>query len=238
MSELYESLISDIMTYTGLTSREAVIHRGGDAGFMRLRKDWALSDADWYREFPIERICRQAWYNTEGTNKKLANQFILSMIPPNQPLKILDFGCGIGVTAFALAEKGHHVTAMDIRGSGPLEFLKWRAAKYNVPMTIIESEGGIPRIVGMFDVIVAMDSIEHVNEWKDTLSVLASHLNFGSVLYSNNATFYDLTQPEHYDVHPTDFIKECVDVHLMPQTQISYIKMSERVVDKEVQVHA
>ena len=44
------------------------------------------------------------------------------------------------------------------------------------------------------------------------------------MLYSNNAVMDDMTQPEHYECHPRDFIKACVDVDLIPFTQVSYIK--------------
>ena len=229
-SELYESLVLDAMEYTGRQSRDELIQSGPDA-FMTLRKESRLSDADWYREFPIDRICRQVRFNTDSGQKKASTQFILSMIPHNIPRKILDFGCGIGVTAFALAEKGHQVTAMDIRGTGTLEFLKWRCKKYNVPMTFIESEGGPPVLSGMYDVIIAMDSIEHIADWRQAVAALSAHLNTGGMLFSNNGAMYDMSQPEHYDVHPREFIKACADADLLPQTQISYIKT-------EVPVHA
>lgn len=234
-SELYASLIQDAMEYTGRKHRDQVLHNT-DA-FLSLRKESGLSDADWYREYPMDRICRQVWFNTEDRTKKMATQFILGMIPPNHPRRILDFGCGIGVTAFALAEKGHHVTAMDIRGTGTLEFLKWRTQKYNVPMIILESEGGPPQLTGSFDAIIAMDSLEHIAQWRETLAILADHLNPGGVLFSNNGVMYDMQQPEHYDLHPRDFIKSCVDANLMPQTQISFVKPTANVFS-EVPTHA
>lgn len=228
-SEMYEGLIQDALEFTGRPSRDALLHNP-DA-FMDLRQESTLTDADWYREFPMDRICRQVWYNTQHDNKKTATQFILSMIPHNTPRRILDFGCGIGITAFALAEKGHHVTAMDIRGTGTLEFLKWRCKKYNVPMTFIESEGGVPVLREQYDAIIAMDSIEHIADWRATVAALSNHLVPLGILFSNNGTMYDMTQPEHYDVHPREFIKVCADADLLPQTQISYIKT-------EVPVHA
>lgn len=228
-SELYESVIQDAMEYTGRPTREAVLHNT-DA-FMELRKESSLSDADWYREFPMDRVCRQVWFNTENSEKKMMTQFILGMIAPNQPKEILDFGCGIGITAFALAEKGHRVTAMDIRGTGTLEFLKWRTRKYNTPITILESDGGVPRLQSTYDAIIAMDCIEHIENWKAVVAVLSAHLKPGGILFANNGAMYDTTQPEHYDVHPKEFIKTCADADLIPQTQISYIKM-------EVPVHA
>lgn len=232
VSELYEGLMQDAMEYLGCKSKDELFHLGSDA-FIALRKEYQVSDADWYRQFPKERVARQVWFNTETTGKRLATQFILSMVPSNQPRKILDFGCGIGITAFALAEKGHNVTALDIRGTGTLEFLKWRIAKHKVPMTIIESEGGLPLLNEDFDSIIAMDSLEHIQQWRETLHNLRNHLRMGGILFAQNGATYDMTQPEHYDLHPKDFLKECVELDLLPQTQISYIKTEAFVAEEK-----
>ncbi len=223
MADLYERLIQDAMEYTKRPTRDSVLHNT-DA-FMQLRKESGLPDADWYREFPIDRVCRQVWFNTENSQKKLLTQMVLGSISHNRPMRILDFGCGIGITAFALAEKGHQVTAVDIRGTGTLEFLKWRTAKYNVPMNIVESEGPVPQLLGSYDVIIAMDSLEHLENWRGALKTLAGCLRPQGILYANNALMDDMNQPEHYECHPSDFIKTCVDAQLHPSSQLSYIKM-------------
>lgn len=229
-ADLYSRLIADAVEHTGRSSVDEMAHDANT--FMELRKESNLPDPDWYREFPMERVCRQIWFNTENSTKKLMTQYILGAIAHHKPLRILDFGCGIGIPAFALAEKGHHVTAMDIRGTGTLDFLRKRSVKHGVRLDIVESEGGIPEIAGMFDVIIAMDCLEHIPEWRKVLSVLSDHLKPQGVLFSNNAILDDMTQPEHYELHPKDFIAACVGVDLMPFTQISYIK------NQEVQVHA
>ncbi len=228
-SEMHGALVRDAMTFTGRKSPDEVY--ADHEKFMNNRKTYELSDQDWYREYPMERVCRQAWFNTQNEQKKMMNQFIIGMIPHNKPMRVLDFGCGVGMIAHALAEKGHSVTAMDIRGTGTLEFLKWRVAKDNVPMNIIESEGGVPKINGMYDAIIAMDCIEHIKDWRKVIETLSEHLIPGGILFANNATMYDMSQPEHYDVHPREFIKACAEADLLPQTHISYIKM-------EVPVHA
>ena len=220
-TELYARLVKDAKEYTGRETEEALWHDA--TRFLIQRKEFKCSDAEWYRLHPMERVCRQVWFNTQNSVKKMMTQYILGAISHNRPQRILDFGCGIGIPAFALAEKGHKVTAMDIKGTGTFDFLKWRAAKHGVNMEFIETEG-IPNPPGQYDVIVAMDCLEHIPNWKDALAALAEHLVPGGALFSNNAVLDDMTQPEHYELHPADFIKACVDVDLMPFTQISYIK--------------
>jgi 2-polyprenyl-3-methyl-5-hydroxy-6-metoxy-1,4-benzoquinol methylase len=223
------------MEYTRFASTDELIHNVD--GFLKERKHAMMPDADWYRLFPRERIARQVWFNTQISTKKMMTQWILGAIQHNRPLRILDFGCGIGVTALALAEKGHQVTAMDIRGTGPLEFLKWRAGKYGVPLKIMESEGGPPVLRDDYDVIIAMDSIEHIADWKETIKSLGEHLRTDGMLFANNAVLEDMKQPEHYEMKGRDFIAACMDARLMPHTQLSYIKR-EIPLEKENPVYA
>ncbi len=230
-SDLYGRLVADAEQYTGLT--EAQMLANENDAYLELKREFKGTDAEWYREFPLQRIGRHIWYNTQNDYKKRLNQYILSAIPANKPLRILDFGCGLGVTAYALAEKGHAVTALDIRGGGGMEFLKWRTEKHGVPMKFIESEGEVPTLSEDYDVIIAMDSLEHITEWKQALNVLADHLRWGGFLFSNNAVLYDKTQPEHYDLHPEDFLVATARAHLHPHGQIHYMKTN-----LEVPVHA
>ena len=228
-ADVYSRLILDAMEYTGRLSEEAMWHEAN--AFMDLRKDSGLSDPDWYREFPKERVCRQVWFNTQNSIKKMMTKYILSSIAHHRPLRILDFGCGIGLTAFTLAEKGHQVAAMDIRGTGTLEFLKWRMARHGVDLSVVESEGGIPLLTEDYDVIIAMDSIEHISEWKQVIAALSKHLRPEGVLFSNNGILEDFQHAEHYPVYPKLFIAECLDNDLMPLSQVSYVKRSSSLTE-------
>ena len=227
-ADVYGRLISDVCEYTGKTGVDAIYADAQE--YLMLRKTSGLNDADWYREFPRERICRQVWYNTGNTQKKQMTEFILGSAETVQKkLKVLDFGCGIGITAFTLAEKGHEVTAMDIRGTGTLEFLKWRAKKHKVNIRFLESEGGAPQLDGeLYDAVVAMDSIEHIAQWKETVLELARCLKPQGILFSNNGILEDNLHPEHYDIDNKDFISTCMQGGLMPINPIAFMKKEER----------
>lgn len=222
MSDVYTRLVEDAKEYTGFQSEDEIWYHADK--FMNRAKRVQMTDAEWYRQYPKERVCRQVWFNTQTSGKKLMTQYILAGIQHQRPLRILDFGCGIGLTAFSLAEKGHSVVAMDIRGTGTLEFLKWRAAKHNVPIEFWESEGGVPKIRGEFDVIIAMDCIEHIEDWPGTIRTLAEHIRPQGLLFSNNGILDDVTHAEHYELRPKDFINMCMESALFPHTQISYVK--------------
>lgn len=227
-SDIYARLIHDALAYTGKPNIDAICADAEE--FMKTRGESGLEDADWYREFPMERVCRQVWFNTQMPGKKQMTEFVINAVDNKRKLKILDFGCGIGIPAFTYAERGHDVTAMDIRGTGTLEFLKWRANKHNVPIRFWESDGGAPALGNEeFDVIVAMDSIEHIKEWRLVVRELAKHLKAGGALFSNNAILEDVTHPEHYEIGGKAFIEECMTSGMMPVNQITYVKQKEAV---------
>jgi SAM-dependent methyltransferase len=225
---VYDTLIRDACAYTGYADINELVLRGNS--FLGLRKTSGLSDPDWYRQYSHERVARQVAYNTQTQTKRQMTEFILTSLDHSASLAILDFGCGMGLTAFTLAQKGHRVTALDIRGTGTFEFLKWRATTHRVPIRCVDSEGGVPDLgVAQYDAIVAMDSIEHIAEWREVVRVLGAHLVPGGVLFSNNGILEDDLHPEHYSIDNKEFIARCMDADLMPVNAIAYVKRHRAV---------
>lgn len=222
-SDVYERLIADALEYTGCANLDEM--RARATNFMRLHAEWQGTDAEWYRQHPIERICRQVWFNNDSPHKRQMTEYILTATSDEHSREILDFGCGIGITAFELARRGHLVTALDIRGTGTLEFLKWRCKKHDVPMNFIESDGGVPQLgERRFDLIVAMDSIEHIEGWRDVVHELGSRVRVNGVLFSNNGVLVDDEHPEHYHIDNKEFISLVMAEGLMPVNEITFHK--------------
>lgn len=222
-ADLYDRLLQDAIAWTGFADLDAMTRHA--QWFLQQRAASGLSDAEWYRQYPKERVARQVWFNTTHEAKRRMTEFILSAINHQTPLDVLDFGCGIGLPAFTLAEKGHRVTACDIAGTGTFAFLQHRAQTHGVPMTFHDSQGGLPHLgSAQFDVIIAMDCLEHLPMWRRALQVLTDHLKPGGVLFANNAVLDDTTHPEHYDLKPKDFLAACLDCDLTPMNSITYLK--------------
>lgn len=227
-ADLYDRLAEDIFTWTGYTTREELALYG--TTFLANHARWKAEgkpDAEWYRQFPKERVARQFWFNTENAQKRAMTTFLVGAVDHTRPLDVLDFGCGIGIPAFAFAEKGHRVTACDIAGTGTFEFLKWRAKQHGLyaQMTWHDSQGGIPHLgSAQFDVIVAMDCLEHIEDWRTALQTLASHLKPTGVLFTNNAILDDHAHPEHYPMNTKEFLAACVQFDLQPINTITYTK--------------
>jgi cyclopropane fatty-acyl-phospholipid synthase-like methyltransferase len=75
-----------------------------------------------------------------------------------------------------------------------------------------------------FNVIVAMDVIEHIADWKGVLAVLVEHLQADGVLFANNGILDDDAHPEHYHIDNREFVAECVRLGLMPLSPITFHK--------------
>lgn len=222
-SDIFTRVEADAVEYTGLGREKWGLENG--SVFLSQRNAFRGTDAEWYRLYPHDRIFRQIAYNAESMDKRRLTEHVIGALATVRNKKVLDFGCGVGITAYSCAEGGHDVTACDIRGTGTFEFLKWRVAKTGLAMTFVDSEGGVPDLGdATFDCIIAMDSIEHIKNWRDVVRVLAEHLNPGGVLFSNNGILDDKYHPEHYEIENRDFIEECMRHGVMPYNQITFIK--------------
>lgn len=226
-SDVYTSLEQDASSYTGYADLAEMTQHA--QAFMQERKTFNGPNVEWYRQFSKERIARQVWFNTLSPQKRQMTEFILSAVNHQKPLEILDFGCGIGIPAYTLAQKGHQVTACDLDGTGTLDFLAWRAAQNRVPLTIHRAQGKPAFGAKTFDVIIAMDCLEHIEDWRGMLAHLVSHLKIGGALFANNAILDDTSHPEHYDLKPRDFLQACAGLDLLPINQMTYEKRAVRV---------
>jgi 2-polyprenyl-3-methyl-5-hydroxy-6-metoxy-1,4-benzoquinol methylase len=237
-NDIYARLMNDASEFTGIPEESVEWKNGGR--FMEMRESGPKDDADWYRTFPMERVARQVWYNSDSPDKRYMTEYIIKNFSNSaKGAEVLVFGCGVGIEAFALAEYGHKVTALDIRGTGPLEFLKWRCKRNAVEMQFIESEGGPPVLTQQYDAIIAMDCIEHIEDWRGTVAALAAALKVNGVMFSNNAILDDKSHAEHYDIDRHEFVKVCMANGLDVFNQITYTKQPVKA-EKEAKelVHA
>ena len=97
--------------------------------------------------------------------------------------RVLDFGCGTGLTSYALAQAGANVVAIDLN-LAPLRLVQ---TQVTFPPTIRFIEGDLLKIdmEGGFDLIVALDVLEHISDLSLYIERFAGLLNpGGSVIVS------------------------------------------------------
>lgn len=227
-TDTYNTLLADALEFTKFRNFEDMA-LAGQRFLTDERRDGFMesggTNAEWYREYPIERVARQVWFNTANLNKKQMTQFILQTIGDQMKVNILDFGCGISIPGFEFAKRGHRVTCCDVRGTGTLDFLRWRLKKHGVTATIHESESAIPPLgESRFAAIIAMDVLEHIPEWRQVLADLASRLEPGGLFFCNNGILEDDVHPEHYPLDNKEFYQEALKNDLTPFNAIAFMK--------------
>jgi len=109
---------------------------------------------------------------------------------------VLDYGGGIGEYTIVACKEGADTTYTDVWNSRTMVYANYRFAKHNVQPTI-EGEGY--KIDRDFDLIVAMDVLEHLPDPEPVIKDMAKHCTY---LISNPELIkYTYMFPEHIS-HP------------------------------------
>lgn len=108
--------------------------------------------------------------------------------------KILDIGCGIGSAVTMLAEQGNEVLGYDI-GKPSIDFCNFRKKKYNLKGEFTTQR---PDDLSKFDIVLAMDVLEHIENLESFLMELGKKLKPGCKLYHLD-NFKDYFRPMHFD---------------------------------------
>lgn len=172
--------VEDIMAFTK-TSREVVRERM-KRGSEPLKEEWLA----WEKQGPMTEA-RMAEFYKGTTNyiyelgewhlfvpgKRESDMQLVAEMQKKQPKNILDFGGGVGLMAFPLARAGFDVTIADLDGTS-LDFAKFRAERHDVKMKFWKSDVEAMPPDGKYDVILALDVLEHLP--KETLHAVVDKL--------------------------------------------------------------
>ena len=180
---------------------------------------------EYYINLGRDQLCRQVMYRI-GTDCGWKDYTTCINILHNLPedANILDFGCGSAPIGFKLAELGKKIFFCDIDGASGFEFLKWRCNKHNIEFNGTDGRKLLD-IIDTFDVVLAMDSIEHIKDWESIVNKLCNLLNNEGILISNIFKLADETDNvEHISLDKVAIATKLLENGLYPVSFDIWIK--------------
>lgn len=110
---------------------------------------------------------------------------------------VLDYGGGIGDLSIALAEKGLDVVYAEVPGR-TMEFAKFLFKRRNKRIKVVEIVDDFQKNLRMFDTIICIDVIEHVNNPRSLLKMFSNYLkNSGKLIITNLDIKEREERPDH-----------------------------------------
>jgi 2-polyprenyl-6-hydroxyphenyl methylase/3-demethylubiquinone-9 3-methyltransferase len=117
------------------------------------------------------------WWDPEGEFRPLhaINPLRLDYVDSRAPLKgrrVLDIGCGGGLLAEGMAERGAKVTGIDLsEGAIKVAKLHLKESGRQVDYRLVSAEAMAAEIPGAFDLVTCLEMLEHV---PDPASIIAA----------------------------------------------------------------
>lgn len=185
-------LIPDLAEFLGLSGNEVRNRTAiGSEYTISIEEKWQGSREDFYR-FPDD--CWLFDLADLNTNTNYwASTIEQLMRVKNQ--NVLDFGCGIGTTSLFMALSRNRVYGYDINPR-VLEFAEFRRAKFGLSNITFGDE--LPDL-SQFDIVVAVDVLEHITDLHSLLLSLGQGVKKGTKFYHYDS-FADVhPHPLHYD---------------------------------------
>lgn len=126
----------------------------------------------------------------ESPKKAAWEAMILSNVPKEGPLDILDVGCGPGFFSILMAQNGHRVKAVDYSRE-MLKYAAENAAQYGVDIQcVLLRDDKLPFKAGTFDMVISRDVTWNLVEPEDTMTEWGRVLKKGGRLLYFDANWY------------------------------------------------
>lgn len=179
---------------------------------------------EYYRSLGPEQVARQVWFHHTAP---MVQQFetVLNFINTNADGYGMDFGCGTSPVGFEVALRGHKIDFVDIDGSPAYQFTKWRAKKRGIKCGF---EWG-----GPYDYILALDAIEHVQDWQAVLGRMVDSLKDNGAIITNFLFNKDYENVEHVFMDKKAFREFLVARGVYPVNEMVWMKRDLSFMDKK-----
>jgi len=152
-------------------------------------------EASWRRRFDraVEKYDTDhavSGWSSEGLRRRLATfaaVFDRAALPPG--LRVLDLGCGAGTYSTWLAERGHHVIAMDysmatLQRTAQTSEVSRTSEVFDTPLRLIAGEAyHLPFASGVMDVVVCVGVLQTLDQPRAGLAEMRRVLAAGGLLF-------------------------------------------------------
>ena len=180
---------------------------------------------DYYKSLGNEQLARQVLYH--HLDQTIDEWFYWNMaINSDLDGYGADVGCGSSPIGFDLAMRGHKMDFIDLDGAGGYEFTKWRVAKREL------KNCGF-KLKGPYDYVFMLDSIEHMDNWKEMIEKVAFCLKDNGVILTNYFQNVDYDNPEHINMDKESVTNHLVSLGLYPLSEMTWVKRNLAIMDKE-----
>jgi 2-polyprenyl-3-methyl-5-hydroxy-6-metoxy-1,4-benzoquinol methylase len=153
---------------------------------------------DYYRETDLY-IFGLSHYQ-ENLKKVAFHEWLAQFIRNYDITSMLDFGGGIGEYTIIACKEGVETFYSDVEGSKTEDYARWRFNKHDVHPVFFSENYTIDRD---FDLIVAMDVLEHLEKPEPVIEAMSKHCKY--LICNPDLIKYNYMFPEHisqYDIKP------------------------------------
>jgi SAM-dependent methyltransferase len=208
-TDLLASALTELSDYFGI-GRAAAEERARDA-LRRTRDAWNAAPRrtprdieDFYNtteDYIFELV---HWHATLTEAETLANVSALELAERTGARRYLDFGGGVGANLLLFAGAGIETADADISDT-LLAFARWRLERRGVRASFYDLKKETPP-AGHFDLLTAVDVLEHVPDPVATLGAALPALRPGGVAIVAMGFGYDPERPMHLVHSPRRFL--------------------------------
>ena len=217
--DLQDSLIGELARYLG-RSEEDVRERcragaGELAGAWRVAEPRATEEVTgFYRQTDAYLYDLTWWHALVNDESALDQVEALELARGYRAKKVLDFGSGIGSLGLLFARNGLDVTLAEINPTLN-DYARWRFERRGLPARFLDvGSEALPEAA--FDLISAVDVLEHVPEPRSVLTSLAAALRPDGTLFIHLPNEADPSRPMHLWHDPQTILRHLDEFGLWP----------------------
>ena len=200
-----DDILEDLAEYLNKPVKDFVSQAKATEQLAERWKSWSGATEEFYKD-PENGLLYL--YDLVGFNSAaFYKDQRMAGIKNAEHLHILDVGCGIGTILLDLSWKNKNLVGHDLSET-VLDFARFRASKLGAKNVKFTSE--FPENLEKFDLIIAIDTLEHIEDLRGFLLKIGEGMKEGARLYHFDCFWEHEISPMHFDhsEHINDWLKE------------------------------